>query len=60
MVDEPGEPRRKPRLGQAERRLGIAGAAVFAAILLVSLGLWVRHGEEIFFSRIATAISSCF
>lgn len=60
MADEPGEPRGKPRLGQSERRLAIAGATVFAVVLLVSLGLWVRHGEEIFFSRIVTAISSCF
>lgn len=45
--------------GRGERRLAIAGALLFGLMLLVSLGLWVRHGEEIFFTRIVTAIQSC-
>jgi hypothetical protein len=58
MAPEPGKPR--DRLSKGERRLAIAGAALFAVILVVSLGLWVRHGEEIFFSRIVTSIANCF
>jgi hypothetical protein len=43
-----------------ERRLALAGAAVFAGLLAASIALWMRHGEEIFFSRIITAIANCF
>ena len=55
--DDPKAPK-PPR--RAERRLAIAGATLFGLMLLASLGLWVRHGEEIFFSRIVSAIRSCF
>jgi hypothetical protein len=47
-----------PRRG-GERRLGLAGALFLGALLIAALGLWVRHGEEIFFTRIVTAIQSC-
>jgi hypothetical protein len=60
MTNDAGKPHKEPRLRTAERRLAIAGAAVFAALLLVSIGLWVRHGEEIFFSRIVSVIANCF
>lgn len=49
-----------PPKAAGERRLAVAGAAVFAGLLVASLALWVRHGEEIFFSRIITAVANCF
>ncbi len=60
MADDSGKPGRPERLRRAERRLAIAGAVLFGLMLLASLGLWMRHGEEIFFSRIVSAIRSCF
>lgn len=56
MINDANKPKR-PQAG--ERRLAIAGILLFAAILAVSGALWVRHGEEIFFSRIVSAIQSC-
>lgn len=60
MADDRGKPGRTERPRLAERRLAIAGAVFFGVVLLASLGLWVRHGEEIFFSSIVSAIRSCF
>lgn len=60
MVDDLGKPEQPERPRRAERQLAIAGAVLFTLMLLASLGLWVRHGEEIFFSRIVSAIRSCF
>ncbi len=60
MADDGGKPGRPERPRRAERRLAIAGAVLFGLMLLASLGLWMRHGEEIFFSRIVSAIRSCF
>ncbi|MEZ5925384.1 MAG: hypothetical protein R3D57_13470 [Hyphomicrobiaceae bacterium] len=59
MLPDETRPAASSRSSNAERRLAIAGAALFGTLLLVSAGLWVRHGEEIFFSRIVTAIASC-
>lgn len=50
----------RPEQPRGEQRLAIAGVTLFAAIFLLAAGLWVRHGEEIFFSRIVTAIANCF
>lgn len=58
MSGEPDNDRLPVRRG--ERRLAVAGAVLFALLLLLSIGLWVRHGEQIYVSRIITAIANCF
>ncbi len=56
-VDQRDAPPPKTR---SERRLAIGGIALFAALLLLGIALWMRNGEEIYISRIMSAIASCF
>ncbi len=56
-VDQPDP---SPPRTRGERRLAIAGVALFAALLLLGMALWVRNGEEIYVSRIMSAIANCF
>ena len=57
MGDDGGK---TPSIRRGERRLAIGAAILFTLLLIVSLALWIRHGEEIFFSRIVSAIRGCF
>ena len=44
---------------RAERRLAIAGGALFLALLLVALGLWLREGQSVYVQQILSGIANC-
>lgn len=45
---------------RARTIIAVAGAALGAAVLLGTLGLWVHYGTAVFFEMIASGIGACF